>query len=151
MWLLARSSGALIAWAPTLEGLPPPPPESVVVERPAWDVPPAEPYRYDPTRLDWVVPAPVVPALSRLAFRWRFAAEEQIALKRAELEHPDATVRATLAILRESLAEADEVRVDDPRTVQGAGFLVDVLVGAGVLDAAARDARLAQILAPPGS
>ncbi len=60
--------------------------------------------------------------VSRLTFRWRYTLAEQVAIHRAETEHPDADVRATLTILRLSLAEADDVDPTDPRTVQGVEF-----------------------------
>lgn len=60
--------------------------------------------------------------VSRLAFRWRYTLAEQVAIHRAETEHEDPEVRATLAILRLSLAEADDVDPTDPRTVQGVQY-----------------------------
>lgn len=118
--ILASGAGALLAWAPTVADLPAPPAESVTRELDAWDAPPAWPYVWSPAALDWIVPTP--PTLSRLAFRWRYTVAEQVAIKVAETEHSDATVRATLAVLRESLAEATEVDVRDPRTVQGVQY-----------------------------
>lgn len=151
MWILTDPRGALLAWAPTVEGLPPAPTESVLLERPAWAAPPAEPYRYDPAVRDWVVPVPARAKLSRLAFRWRFTLEEQLALRAAEREHPEPSVRDTLAIMRESLSDVEDdsgVDVADPRTVGGATLSVDLLVAAGLLSPEARDARLAAVLAP---
>lgn len=90
--------------------------------------------------------------LSRLDFRWRLTLAEQVALKRAETEHPDANVRAQLVILRESLAEVTDaagVDVSDPRTQGGAAAIVDVLVGAGLVTAENAPARLAALLTPP--
>jgi hypothetical protein len=99
-----------------------------------------------------IVAAPAKAALSRLDFRWRLSLAEQIAVKRAELEHPDANTRATLSILRESLAEVTDaagVDVTDLRTQGGAAAIVDVLVGAGLVAGAGAAARLAALLTPP--
>jgi hypothetical protein len=90
--------------------------------------------------------------LSRLDFRWRLSLAEQLVLRQAEREHPDASVRDTLAIMRETLAEVTDVAgvdVTDPRTQAGAALVVDVLVGAGAIDAADAPARLAALLALP--
>jgi hypothetical protein len=86
-----------------------------------------------------LIPDP--PKLSRLAFRWRYTLAEQVAIARAEKEHASADVRATLEILRLSLAEADDVDVTDLRTVQG----VQYHAGLGLIAAE----RVAQILATP--
>jgi hypothetical protein len=121
--VLASGTGALLAWAPTVAGLPTPPANSVIRELEAWDAPPPLPYVWSPTALDWVIPPPATPPrLSRLQFRWRYTLEEQIAIELAEATHPEATVRATLSILRQSLAEATDVDVADPRTQQGVQY-----------------------------
>lgn len=96
--------------------------------------------------------APDAPVLSRLDFRWRLTLQEQVAVKRAELEHPDPTVRAQLAILRESLAEVTDragVNVTDPRTIGGAEIIVDVLIAAGIVPMSDKAARLASLLVAP--
>jgi hypothetical protein len=90
--------------------------------------------------------------LSRLDFRSRLTTAEQVAIKRAENEHPDANVRALLEVLRETLAEVTDVAgvdVTDPRTQGGASVIVDVLVGAGLVTVGDAPARLAALLAPP--
>jgi hypothetical protein len=67
-----------------------------------------------------VIPDPV--RLTRLEFRWRYTLAEQIAIETAMTTHADATVRATLRVLAASLAEATEIDVTDPRTVQGVQY-----------------------------
>lgn len=138
--VLASGSGALLAWASTVQELPTPPANSVVRELDAWDAPPPLPYVWSPTALDWIVPEGVTVKLSRLQFRWRYTLAEQVAIELAEREHADATVRATLAVLRMSLSEATDIDVSDPRTVQGVQYHAAVgLIQAG---------RVAEILAP---
>jgi hypothetical protein len=130
-----------LAWASTVQGLPTPPANSVVREIDAWDAPPPLPYVWSPTALDWIVPESVTVKLSRLQFRWRYTLAEQVAIELAEREHADATVRATLAVLRMSLSEATDIDVSDPRTVQGVQYHAAVgLIQAG---------RVAEILAAP--
>ncbi len=121
IWILAGTDGGLIAWAPTVDGLPPAPPVSVTKQLDAWDAPPPPPYVWTPAALDWTVPA-VGTQLRPLAFRWRYTLAEQIAIKVAEASHADPTVRATLAVLRESLEIGDFVDTKDPRTVQGVQY-----------------------------
>lgn len=118
--VLASGAGALLAWAPTEAQLPTPPANSVVRTLDAWDAPPPLPYQWSPTALDWVVPAPA--KLTRLEFRWRYTLAEQVAIDTAMVGHADATVRATLRVLAASLAEATEIDVADPRTVQGVQY-----------------------------
>jgi len=118
--ILASGAGALLAWAPTAAQLPTPPAESTVRELDAWDAPPALPYVWSPSALDWVVPPP--PRLSRLSFRWRYTLAEQVAIETATSSHVDATVRGTLRVLAASLAEAADVDVTDPRTVMGVQY-----------------------------
>jgi hypothetical protein len=67
-----------------------------------------------------VIPDPL--RLTRLEFRWRYTLAEQIAINVATETHADATVRATLRALAASLAEATEVDVTDPRTIQGVQY-----------------------------
>ena len=123
LYVLASASGALLGWATTPEGLPPAPPSSVVVVREAWQSPPALPYVWSPSALDWVVPVTTPPdVLSRLQFRWRYTLAEQVAIEVAEMTHESATVRATLRVLRASLTEATEIRLSDPRTVAGVQY-----------------------------
>lgn len=86
-----------------------------------------------------IIPDPV--RLSRLAFRWRYTLAEQIAIDQATTDHPDATVRSTLRVLAASLAEATDVDVADPRTVQGVQYHASL----GLI----APARVAEILAPP--
>lgn len=81
------------------------------------------------------------PRLSRLAFRWRYTIEEQVAIDVAEKTHASATVRSTLAVLRMSLAEANDVDVSDPRTRQG----VEYHAAVGLI----APSRVAEILAAP--
>lgn len=123
LYVLTSATGALLGWATAPEALPPAPPSSTVVVREAWDAPPALPYVWSPTARDWVVPA-VTPTtiMSRLAFRWRYTLAEQVGIKVAETGAEDASVRATLAILRESLQEATEIDLADPRTIAGVQF-----------------------------
>ena len=118
--ILASDAGALLAWAPTEAALPTPPANSVTRTLTAWDAPPPLPYEWSTTALDWVVPAP--PKLTRLEFRWRYTLAEQIAIETAMTTHADTTVRATLRVLSASLAEATEIDVTDPRTVQGVQY-----------------------------
>jgi hypothetical protein len=138
LYVVAADDGALLGWASTLDGLPPAPPRSTILALDAWDAPPPPPWQWSPVALDWVLPAPA--PVSRLAFRWRYTLDEQIAVTRAEAEWPDPDVRATLRILRESLAEADGVALDDPRTVQGVMYHATL----GLIT----DARAAEILTP---
>jgi hypothetical protein len=121
--VLCSPTGALLAWASTPAGLPPIPSESIVVERPEWDAPPPDPYRWSPAALNWVVPTGTE-VVSRLAFRWRYTLDEQVAIAQAETGDPDPVVRATLRVLRESLQEATEIRLTDPRTIQGVQYHV---------------------------
>lgn len=135
--VLASGAGALLAWAPTAQALPAPPANSVIRELAAWDAPPPLPYVWSPTALDWVVPP--TPKMSKLAFRWRYTLAEQVGIELAEREHEDSTVRATLAVLRMSLAEATDIDVTDPRTVAGVQYHASV----GLI----APERVAQILA----
>lgn len=84
---------------------------------------------------------PDVTKLSRLSFRWRYTLAEQVAIELAERTHADAAVRATLAVLRMSLSEAEDIDVTDPRTVQGVQYHASV----GLI----APERVAQILAAP--
>ena len=96
-----------------------------------------------PTRISQGVIVQVTesPRLSRLAFRWRYTLEEQVAIDLAEKTHQSAPVRSTLAVLRMSLAEANDVDVTDPRTRQG----VEYHAAVGLI----APARVAEILAAP--
>lgn len=136
--VLASGAGALLAWAPTVADLPAPPANSVIRELAAWDAPPPLPYVWSPADLAWVVPP--TPKLSKLAFRWRYTLAEQVGIELAERDHADATVRATLAVLRMSLAEATDIDVTDPRTIAGVQYHASV----GLL----APERVAEILAP---
>lgn len=140
LYILASGAGALLAWASTADELPSPPVESVTRALPQWDAPPPSPYVWTPSALDWTIPATLVPTLSRLAFRSRYTVAEQIVLKRAETEFPDPDARATLIISRESLSDANDVDVTDPRTIAAVQFQVTL----GLLTAS----RAAEILAP---
>lgn len=82
----------------------------------------------------------IEPLLSRLAFRWRYTLAEQVAIQLAEQTHEDPEVRATLAVLRMSLAEANDVDVTDPRTQAGVQYHASV----GLI----APERVAEILAP---
>jgi hypothetical protein len=84
---------------------------------------------------------PDVPKLSRLQFRWRYTLDEQVAIELAERSHGDPIVRATLAVLRMSLAEATDVDVADPRTVAGVQYHAAV----GLI----APERVPEILSPP--
>ena len=139
--ILASGTGALLAWASTVQDLPTPPADSVIRELDAWDAPPPLPYVWSPTALDWVVPADSTRRLTRLEFRWRYTLAEQVAIEVAEREHADVTVRATLAILRMSLAEATEIDVTDPRTAQGVQYHASI--------GSIAPTRVAEILAAP--
>lgn len=119
--ILASGSGALLAWAPTVAELPVPPSVSTVRELAAWDAPPPLPYVWTPALLDWAVPDTRV-RLTRLEFRWRYTLTEQIAINVATDSHADETVRATLRVLAASLAEATEIDLTDPRTMQGVQY-----------------------------
>lgn len=83
----------------------------------------------------------IVPKLSRLAFRWRYTLAEQVAIQLREQTDEDPEVRATLAILRMSLAEAEDVDVTDPRTIDGVQYHASI----GLI----APERVAQILAAP--
>jgi len=139
--VLADANGALIAWAPTVAALPPAPARSIVRELDAWDAPPSYPYEWSPVAVDWVIPSVPAPRLSRLAFRTRYTLAEQIAITRAETEAPDLTMRATLTILRQSLSDATDVDVTDPRTIMAVEYYATV----GLL----APSRVAEILAAP--
>ena len=120
IYVLASSAGALLGWAATENELPAPPANSVVLPLSSWDAPPSLPYQWSATAFDWVVPASA--KLTRLEFRWRYTLAEQIAIDNATNTHADATVRATLRVLSASLAEATEIDVTDPRTIQGVQY-----------------------------
>jgi hypothetical protein len=90
--------------------------------------------------LSGVIIATPRPVLSRLQFRWRYTLAEQVAIEVAEDSHADPTVRATLRVLRQSLAEAQDIDPTDPRTVQG----VQYHAALGLI----APERVAQILAP---
>lgn len=141
LYVLTSQAGALLGWSATPDGLPPAPSGAVVVLREAWESPPPLPYVWDVGVRDWVIPAPVPSdVLSRLQFRWRYTLAEQVAIDVAEATHPDPTVRATLRVLRASLAEATEIRLSDPRTVQGVQYHASL----GLI----APERVAEILAP---
>lgn len=80
------------------------------------------------------------PTLSRLAFRWRYTLAEQVGIELAEESHADPAVRATLRVLRQSLAEASDIDPTDTRTVQGVQYHASL----GLI----APERVAQILAP---
>jgi hypothetical protein len=139
--ILADADGSLRAWAPTVAELPTPGTNSIVRELEAWAAPPAPPYVWSRSAIDWVVPAVTPPSvLSRLQFRWRYTLAEQVAIKAAETDATDASVRATLAILRESLQEAAEISLTDPRTIAGVQYHASV----GLIT----EARATEILTP---
>ena len=139
--VLADANGALIAWAPTVAGLPPIPARSIVRELQEWDAPPSPPYVWSASAINWVLSTVTTPRLSRLAFRTRYTLAEQIAITRAETEAPDPDMRATLTILRQSLSDATDVDVTDPRTVMAVNYYATV----GLL----APSRVAEILATP--
>lgn len=119
LYVLTDTAGALIAWATTLEGLPPAPPASVIVQRAEWAAVPPE-HVWNPAVRNWVMPAPVpVDEMSNTEFRWRYTIVEQRAVRRAEWEHADPNVRADLANARETLEQTPRVRLSDPRTQGG--------------------------------
>ncbi len=149
LYVLSGPSGGLIAWAETEAQLPSPPANSVVSARAAWDAPPPAPYVWSPTARDWVVPETPTRRLTRLEFATRFTVEEQVAIEQATETHPDATMRATLRVMARSLDRANDVNVEDPRTILGAETLVTLLVSLGVVDAEDAETRLATILAVP--
>jgi hypothetical protein len=92
--------------------------------------PPGADYYYDGAQ--WVqYPPPPPPPLTRLGFLSRFTDAELVGIELARQSAPDATQRATLTVLKESWMAAGEVDVNDPRTQQGVG----VLVQAGLLTA----------------
>ncbi len=142
--VLASGSGALLAWAPTVQELPTPPASSTVRELPQWDAPPPLPYVWEPVALDWVVPAPAAPRrLTRLEFQSRYTLAEQVAIELAASGGPGitATDAATLRVFDRALSNATEIDVDDPRTVAGVEYHASLGLIAG--------ARVAEILAPP--
>ena len=139
--VLADADGALIAWAPTVAALPPAPSRSIVRELEEWDAPPLPPYVWSAGAINWVLSTVTTPRLSRLAFRTRYTLPEQIAITRAETEAPDPDMRATLTILRQSLSDATDVDVTDPRTVMAVNYYATV----GLL----APSRVAEILATP--
>lgn len=139
--ILASSAGALLAWKPTVGDLPSPPMNSVIRELPEWDAPPALPYVWSPEHLNWVVPANPTRTLTRLEFRWRYTAQEQAAIRRAIRSHVDEDVRDMLGVLADSLSEATEIDVTDPRTIAGVQYHAAV----GLI----APTRVAEILAAP--
>lgn len=139
--VLASDAGALLAWAPTVGELPPPPLVSTVRVFAEWDAPPPAPWMWSPADVAWIVPAQPAARLSRLAFRSRYTLAEQVAIQRAELEHSDPDVRAMLAILRQSLADAETVEVTDPRTIAAVTYHAQL----GLI----AQARVAEILSLP--
>lgn len=54
--VLAASDGALIAWAPTVAGLPPIPARSIVRELAEWDAAPLPPWVWSAAAVTWVLP-----------------------------------------------------------------------------------------------
>jgi hypothetical protein len=139
--VLADADGALIAWAPTVAALPPASSRSIVRELAEWNAPPSPPYAWSASAINWVLSTVTTPRLSRLAFRTRYTLAEQIAITRAETEAPDPDMRATLTILRQSLSDATDVDVTDPRTVMAVNYYATV----GLL----APSRVAEILATP--
>jgi hypothetical protein len=60
---------------------------------------------------------------SKLQFRSRFTLQELVAIEVMRLNDPDATIRATLTVLADNMAVADEINITDPRTIYGLGVL----------------------------
>lgn len=54
--VLASSDGALIAWAPTVAGLPSIPARSIVRELAEWDAAPLPPWVWSAAAVTWVLP-----------------------------------------------------------------------------------------------
>jgi hypothetical protein len=141
LYVLTTLRGGFVRWATSIGGLRPIPADAVVVPLAAWDAPPPLPYVWSPEARDWVVPVPApVDQLSKLAFRWRYTLAEQVAISAAEESHPSAEVRATLRVLRESLQEATDIRLSDPRTMAGVQYHAQL----GLITAE----RAAEILTP---
>lgn len=142
--ILASGSGALLAWAPTVADLPSPPANSIVRELAAWDAPPPLPYVWNPAAVDWTVPETVRVGWAPLSFRWRYTAEEQVAIELAAWTTAGpftAEQRALLRVIEKSLDQVQTVVYpDDPRTVLG----VTTHVQFGLLT----QARAAEILNP---
>lgn len=60
--------------------------------------------------------------LSKLEFRWRYTIEEQVAIDIYTDTTQDPVERSTLRVLAASLAEAEDIDPDDPRTQQGVQY-----------------------------
>lgn len=88
-----------------------------------------------------------VRVLTKRAFRGRFTMPEKVTLKLAATTHTDPVTRASLQVLEDELRDASVVNLDDPDTVIGVTTMCTVLVAAGQLPAAERDARIAELLA----
>lgn len=85
--------------------------------------------------------------LSLAEFTRRYTLAERIELEVAK-ESAAPRVRATLRVIDADLAFDGNVQVTDTRVRRGVEYAVDVLVTAGLVDAADRDARIAALLAP---
>jgi len=77
---------------------------------------------------------------SKLQFRSRFTLNELVAIEIMRLTDPDASIRATLNVLADNMAVAEEIDITDPRTIYGLG----VLQSFGLLTAE----RVTEILTP---
>lgn len=149
--VLTSAGGALLAWAPTVAGLPTPPANSVIRELEAWDAPPPLPYVWSPAALDWAVPAAIAkPPLTQREFmaRWRAAGLGAVLTMVFALEVKDSPAGAAA---REWLTEFRTARgIDpaDPDTIANADGVLAMAVASGVVTQAQADAGRPVVLAP---
>jgi len=126
----------LLGAAPTLDGLPPAPQNSGIVERAEWDTVPNSPWEWSRDVLNWVVPSVNNDVVSRQVFMDDIGAVEVANIILAS--RADTLQGAMIAgwLLRYQVVP--DVNRKDPRTVAG----IDFLISAGLIPANKRDTVL---------
>lgn len=95
-------------------------------------------------------PAPPQRVISKRRFMGRLSVQEQATLNAIRLNpSTPLEVRAQLETARELRDMVTEINLDDPAVALFAPFAIDLLVGAGVIPAVDREARIAAWLADP--
>ena len=149
--VLASSTGALLAWASTVAGLPTPPANSVIRELEAWDAPPPLPYVWSPASIDWVVPASTPkPLLSQQEFmdRWEAAGLGAVLDLLFTLEVADSPQGSAARKWLTRFRSARGINPADPRTIAGTDDLCALGVAATVVSSEAVTAGRPIVLAP---